>query len=259
MHPDFKMVALWCWYRGAGFHGFQHVEGKRTVQSALLEAFAKAGLPRNPVASARTDIGVSARMQVLSARVEVGRPLEDLHARLSAALPADLRLHLAKTVPAGFHAAWSATGKEYRYALPADVLAGAPRERLQEAMALVPGTRDFRVFHHKASQGGPRTVRAVEWLEPPPGADDKSVTGAALRFTGEKFGRHMVRMLTGALLAVAREEVALEVLRAGLEAQEKFHCPVAPAEALLLWSVEYPAADDPFTAAERAAFGWPPA
>jgi tRNA pseudouridine38-40 synthase len=193
-------------------------------------------------------------MQVLSARVEVGRPLAELHARLAAVLPADLGLHLVKQVPASFHAAWSATGKEYRYQLPADVLAGPARTRLLEALPLLPGTRDFSVFHHKASQGGLRTVRSVEWLA----EGDKSLTEAgSLRFTGEKFGRHMVRMLVGALLGVARGEVALETLRAGLEAQTKFHCPVAPPEALLLWAVDYPAADDPFSAAERAAFGWP--
>jgi tRNA pseudouridine38-40 synthase len=277
MRADSKKVAIWCWYRGAGFRGVQHVQGNRTVHGVLMEAFAAAGLPRNPNVAARTDAGVSARMQVLSARVQRTLACEELVARLNGALPEDLQAHLAKEVPDSFHAAWSASGKVYDYALPADVLEGAPAARLQEAMRLVPGTRDFSVFHHKTSQAGPRTVRAVElkWEVlaggvgsaagemareacSPKAGGSASSPGASLRFSGEKFGRHMVRMLTGALLAVARGEVALEVFARGLFEQQKFHCPVAPPEPLTLWEVEYLAASDPFSRDEREAFRWPP-
>jgi tRNA pseudouridine(38-40) synthase len=118
-------------------------------------------------------------------------------------------------------------------------------ERLREAAALVPGTRDFRVFHFKTSAVEPRTVNAVELLGE-----------HTLRFVGEGFGRHMVRMLVGGLLAVSRGEVPLHTLRAGLEQQQNFHCPTAPPEPLTLWEVGYPREVDPFTRAERAAFEW---
>jgi tRNA pseudouridine38-40 synthase len=246
MSGPFRMVALWCWYRGAGFHGYQAQRALHTVQGELLAAFAAAGLTRNPVVAGRTDRGVSARMQVLSARLAREVPVADLAGRLGPRLPPDLGLHLAREAPPGFHAAWSASGKAYRYHLSR--AEAGDLGALEEAAALVPGTRDFSVFHFKTSEVRPRTVHALEVVRGP--AD------VTLRFEGHTFGRHMVRMLVGGLTAVARGEVPLEAFRQGLLAQRRFHCPVAPPEPLTLWSVEYPLAVDPFTPAERAGFHW---
>lgn len=251
MGDPLQRVAFWCWYRGAGFRGYQQQEGLRTVQRELLRAFAAAELPRNPVVAGRTDKGVSARMQVLSARVEKRAALEELPARLNAHLPEDVQVHLVKPAPAEFHAAFSASAKEYRYALPLEE--AGDLEKLREAAALVPGTRDFRVFHFKTSAVQPRTVRSVEVSPLSPGG-----AGVLLRFVGDAFARHMVRMLVGGMTAVARGEVTLDTFRAGLEEQRLFHCPTAPPEPLTLWDVGYPADVDPFTADERAAFAWPP-
>lgn len=245
-HP-FRIVAFWCWYRGEGFHGFQQQQGLRTVHGELLRAFAAAGLSRNPVVAGRTDKGVSARMQVLSGRVEREVPVEGLAARLNAHLPDDCRIHLARPAPSGFHSAWSATGKDYRYALTAE--AAGDVARLAEAAALVPGTRDFRVFHFKSSAVKPRTVTSVELLP--------AAGGVTLRFVGEGFARHMVRMLAGGLTAVARGEVPLDTFRRGLLEQQNFHCPTAPGGPLTLWEVFFPPDVDPFTLEERRGFPWP--
>lgn len=233
---------MWCWYRGEGFHGYQQQSHLRTVQRELLRAFTEAGLARNPVVAGRTDRGVSARMQVLSARVENEISANSLVPMLNAKLPEDLQLHVARDMKEGFHAAWSSNSKEYRYTLsdPGD------GELLRQAAALIPGTRSFKVFHFKTSEDKPRTVTSVELM--PDGV---------LRFTGEGFARHMVRMLVGAMTAVSRGEISLETMRAGLEEQVNFNCPTAPAEPLTLWSVGYSADIDPFTRAEREAFTWP--
>lgn len=232
------MAAMWCAYDGRGFRGYQAQQGHRTVQGELLKAFAALGLPRNPVAAARTDREVSARMQVLSGRLPVDVPLETLAERLNAALPVDLRVECVRPAPPGFHAAWSSNGKEYHYSL--DGVDLGDRARFVEAARLVPGTRDFRVFHFKTSEAQPRTVREVELIE-----------GPTLRFEGVSFARHMVRMLTGGLLAVGRGEVSLDTFRRGLDEQQNFHCPTADASRLTLWSVSYPGDVDPF-ALDRA-------
>lgn len=247
MAAPFRLVALWCWYRGEGFAGFQQQGTLRTVQGELLQAFARARLERNPVVAGRTDKGVSARMQVLSGRLHVDLTVDEAAARLRAELPHDVGLYLLKEARPKFHAAWSATSKEYRYLVPAHAL--GDRARLAEAAALVPGTRDFRVFHFRTSAIKPRTVRAVELLDAP--------EGLVLRFEGDGFARYMVRMLTAALLAVSRGEVSLDTFRAGLERQRNFRCPKAPPEPLTLWSVGYPSEVDPFTPEERSSFTWP--
>jgi len=243
----FSMIALWCCYDGAGFHGYQGQQGLRTVQSELMAAFSSAGLSRNPVVAGRTDKGVSARMQVLSARLERDVTPASAMKRLSPHLPDDLGLVLVREAKQGFHAAWSATSKEYRYTLtPEDV---GDRTLLERAAALVPGTRDFRVFHFKTSEQKPRAVDAVEVVE-----EHGVVT---LRVVGQQFARHMVRMLVGGLTAVARGDVPLDVFHRGLLEQQNFHCPTAPPEPLTLWSVGYPDDVDPFTREERLAFVMP--
>jgi tRNA pseudouridine38-40 synthase len=243
----FKIVALWCWYRGADFYGFQQQQGRRTVQREVLEAFARAGLSRNPVVASRTDKFVSARMQVLSARLERHVPAEELAGRLNAVLPKDLGVHLSREVKPKFHAAWSSNSKEYRYALASEHV--GELELLKQAAALIPGTRDFKAFHFKTSEDKARTVNSVELLPAP--------TGLTLRFVGEGFARHMVRMLVGGMTAVSSGKVSLELFRAGLVEQRNFYCPTAPPEPLTLWNVGYPAEVDPFTLEERTAFEWP--
>lgn len=232
--PDL-LAALWCSYRGEGFHGYQAQGSLRTVQAELLRAFQEAGLPRNPVVAGRTDRGVSARMQVLSARMHRGVALDTVRERLNAALPDDVRIELIRPAPEKFHAAWSASGKVYRYqASDVDL------EPLREAAALVPGTRTFRVFHFKTSEARVRTVSSVH-------VDDALM----VTFTGDAFARHMVRMLMGAMLGVARGKLSRETFVAGLEREVFFHCPVAPPEPLTLWEVLYPSEVDPFSAEDR--------
>lgn len=248
MTQRLQRVAAWCWYAGAGFRGYQAQQGARTVQGELLRAFRAAGLTRNPVVGGRTDRGVSARMQVLGLWLEREHAPEALVAALAPHLPADLGLHLARPARDVFHPAFAASSRTYRYLVPAEELGELPL--LAEAAALVPGTRDFRVFHFKTSQARPRTVFSVE-SSPAPG-------GLSLELRGDAFGRHMVRMLVGALVAVSRREVSLDAFRAGLTTQRNFHCPTAPAEPLVLWSLDYPPELDPFTAQERAEFAWPP-
>ncbi len=240
-------MAVWCWYDGAAFHGYQGQQGLRTVQSELMAAFSAAGLSRNPVVAGRTDKGVSARMQVLSARLERDVFPSEAMERLTPYLPDDLGLVMARDAKPGFHAAWSATSKEYRYTLTLENAGNL--SLLERAAALIPGTRDFRVFHFKTSEQKPRTVDAVEVHQ--------EQSAIVVRVRGQQFARHMVRMLIGGMTAVARGEVSLDVFHRGLIEQQNFHCPTAPPEPLTLWDVGYPDDVDPFTKEERQAFVMP--
>ncbi|MDP3500663.1 MAG: tRNA pseudouridine(38-40) synthase TruA [Myxococcales bacterium] len=243
----FSIMAVWCWYDGAAFHGFQGQQGLRTVQSELMRAFAAAGLSRNPVVAGRTDKGVSARMQVLSARLEREVTPASAMERLTPHLPVDLGLVMARAAKPGFHAAWSATSKEYRYTLTPDDVGDLML--LERAAALIPGTRDFRVFHFKTSEQKLRTVDDV--------AVHREHDAITVRVCGQQFARHMVRMLIGGMTAVSRGVVPLDVFHRGLTEQQNFHCPTAPPEPLTLWDVGYPDDVDPFTKEERQAFVMP--
>lgn len=206
-----------------------------------------AGLERNPVASSRTDLGVHARMQVLSMRVVGGMEVADVAPRLNALLPPTLGIACVREAVPKFNATWNATGKEYRYrvathssfappwAWAVDVDAPALRELVER----LPGTRDFSAFHDSSSAPRPRTIRSARLVELSDGIFD-------LRLVGDGFARYMVRFLVGAMVDVVRGSLPRDVFDAALERAVPFTKRRAPAEALILWNVEYPPDLDPF-------------
>lgn len=243
-----RLVALWCWYHGGAFRGYQAQLQGPTVQQTLLTALRAAGLMRKPVPSGRTDLGVHARMQVLSMRVVEGVPPPLVAAHVSPWLPPGLGLACSCEAPPKFNAAWSASGKEYRYRL---LLADDPvwepwawrvdvdPARLASLLQRVAGTRDFSAFHDGSSAPRLRRLRSVSLHERGGGRLD-------VRVLGDGFARYMVRFLVGAAVAVARGELPEETFDAALERAQPFTKRRAPPGGLVLWEVEYPPGLDPF-------------
>ncbi len=259
-------VALWLWYRGGTFRGFQRQPDGPTVQSALEAALCSVGVPATIMPSGRTDRGVHARMQVVSVRLEPGDSAEALTERLPARLPPDLGLCLVRR-PGSFHAQWSASGKAYRYRLrlggaedaawapyaldvPGDPLlqgpgaVGVTPERLEALLGAAVGTRDFIAFHEKSSPRKPRTLESATL----------HALGGGLyeaRLSGDGFARYQVRYLVGSALKVAAGLLSEDAWKAALETGAALEGLKAPAQGLVLWEVRYPPDVDPFTAGER--------
>jgi tRNA pseudouridine38-40 synthase len=266
-------AALWLWYQGTSFHGFQRQPGGPTVQQALEEALRQAGVPSAVMPSGRTDRGVHARMQVVSVRLPPGDSPEALAQRLPAWLPPQLGLCVARRPAESFHAQWSARGKEYRYRLqlggtvsdawrpfalePAcePRLSGAPLapEHVARLLGAAVGRRDFRAFHENSSPRKPRTLESATL----------HALGGGLfeaRLRGDAFARYQVRYLVGTALLVAAGALPEELYRASLEEGLSIPGLKAPAQGLVLWEVHYPPAIDPFSEEERLrAPGLPPA
>jgi len=257
-------VALWIWYRGGNFRGFQRQPEGPTVQQALEDALRAEGVPATVMAAGRTDRGVHARMQVVSVRLEPGDSPSALEARLPARLAPGLGLCRVRA-PRSFHAQWSASGKEYRYRLwlgdakapepwapfvldvarePGFESARVEPARLEALLSLATGTRDFIAFHEKSSPRKPRTLEsaALHAL----GADLYEV-----RLKGDGFARYQVRYLVGSALKVAAGRLPEEHWRAALETGVAMEGFKAPAHGLVLWEVHYPPELDPFTVGER--------
>ncbi len=257
-------AALWIWYRGGAFRGFQRQPEGPTVQDALEAALAAAGVPASVMPSGRTDRGVHARMQVVSVRLPPGDSAEALAARLGPHLPEGLGLCAVRRPARAFHAQWSACGKEYRYRLQ---LEGAPSpawapycfvpaleprlegrelpasrlgERLREAV----GTRDFIAFHENSSPQKPRTLEQASLH-----ALGGGLYEARLRADG--FARYQVRYLVGSALLAAAGVLTQAQWRGALERGTSIPGLKAPGQGLVLWEVRYPVALDPFGAGER--------
>lgn len=256
-------VALWIWYRGGIFRGFQRQPEGPTVQSALEEALRSVGVPATLMPSGRTDRGVHARMQVVSVRLEAGDSAESLEERLPPRLPPGLGLCGVRR-PTSFHAQWSASGNEYRYRLQlggavtpgwAPYALDVPAEPLFQATAVVPerleallrsaaGTRDFIAFHEKSSPRKPRTLESATLHELGGGLYEA-------RLRGDGFARYQIRYLMGSALKVAAGLLPEEAWLAALETGQAMEGFKAPAHGLVLWEVRYPPNVDPFTAGER--------
>jgi tRNA pseudouridine38-40 synthase len=242
-------------YDGADFHGWAAQPALRTVEGQLAAALAT--LLRLPsvelTCAGRTDAGVHARGQV--AHCDVTDDPGDLVAltrRLNGILPADVRVRRVVSAPEGFDARFAALWRRYAYrvadSLPAlDPLARGhvlfwPRrldvDAMESASAALVGEHDFAAFcRRREGATTVRTLLRLSWTR----AEDELVV-ADVR--ADAFCHSMVRSLVGCLLAVGDGRRPVDWPAQVLERQERDGAvTVAPAHALVLEEVAYPAAD----------------
>ena len=211
--PNYRLTLC---YDGTRWKGWQKqgntentIQGKlETLLSRLLDQ------PVEVAGSGRTDAGTHAAMQVASFRARTVLTPAELLAGLRQYLPADIGALALEEAPPRFHARLSCTGKTYTYRIwnsplpnvferhylhfldePLDVPA------MRQAARELTGTHDYRAFcslkRYKKS-----TVRTVEEIR-----IEELGPELRLTFSGDGFLYHMVRILTGTLLAAGRGEL----------------------------------------------------
>jgi tRNA pseudouridine38-40 synthase len=203
-------------YDGTAFRGWAAQPGLRTVEGELREALATLyGIVENLVVAGRTDAGVHALANVVSADVEGGPPPDRAPEALNTVLPADVAVVAAAEAPSGFNARLSAHARSYRYRLyrlrerspfeanrswwyprPLD------RAALDAAALLMVGEHDFRAFTPSDTQHEVfvRIVESAAWHD----------RGDHLDFeiTADSYLRHMVRTLVGTMLEQPPDRIA---------------------------------------------------
>ena len=248
--PGLIRLRLLVAYEGSGFEGWQSQASGNTVQDFLEQAVARLVGERRVVhGSGRTDSGVHALGQVAHVDVPEGRlSVEAWAGALNAQLPAGVRVLEVRRAARGFHARFSAVGKEYIYriwnARPLHPLEAGrvwhlptPVDRgvLRQCALLLQGRHDFAGF--AANRGRPEksTERIIYTLT-------LKAAGPllTLRFAGNGFLYRMVRMLAGSMVRVAQGKADLawlEELLSRPAGRRTSFC--APAEGLYLKSVRY--------------------
>jgi len=229
-------------YDGTPFRGWAAQPGQPTVEAAVRAALEEtfASVARVAVAG-RTDTGVHALGNVVTADVDGGPPLERAAAALNTRLPDEISVVAADEAAPDFHARHSATARSYRYRIftrattspfelrrswwlphPLDL------DALSAAAALLPGDHDFRAFTPAQTQHQVfvRTVERAEWIR----------RGDHLDFeiTAVSYLRHMVRTLVGTMV----DGLDLAPLLAG--ADRAAAGQTAPPWGLYLVAVRYP-------------------
>jgi tRNA pseudouridine38-40 synthase len=203
-------------YDGSGFSGWAAQPGRRTVEDVLAAALGRVlRLPGPPglTVAGRTDAGVHARGQVVHADVPApawSAEADRAVSRLSAVLPADVRVRAIGPAPDGFDARFSALWRRYSYRVCDDPAAADPLRRhetlwyfrrldvaaMNQAALACLGEHDFAAFCRRRQ--GATTVRALRTLAWRRDDDDVAVATVV----ADAFCHNMVRALVGALLAV---------------------------------------------------------
>ena len=209
-------VKLTLEYDGSAFHGWAAQPGLRTVEGTLRAGLESVfGAVDELAVAGRTDTGVHALGNVVSAEVEGGPPPERAAAALNPALPDDVAVVAAEAAPPAFHARHDARARTYRYRIWRRPSRSPFEQRrsfwlsrpldehaLGEAAAAIVGAHDFRAFTPTDTQHHVfvREVRAAAWHR----------RGDALEFeiTADSFLRNMVRTLVGTMIELPPDRVA---------------------------------------------------
>lgn len=235
-------------YEGGPYAGWQSQASGNAVQDCVEEAFRRIAPERVTVHGAgRTDAGVHALGQCAHADVPSGLSPGDWQRALNANLPPSIRVLGIREVPQEFHARFSAKGKIYRYlirnrfVLPPHefgrvwhIPQGLDIGALQRAAGIFTGHHDFAAFSANRGKAIVDTTRRVRRI-----ALSNRAGLITLTFEGDGFLYKMVRMLTAAMVRVARRREDLEALRARLEHNAPKWNHVAPAHGLYLVRVLY--------------------
>ncbi len=251
-----RFYALRLCYDGGRFRGFQRQPGLPTVQAALEDALAAAGVRAPLRVAARTDAGVHALAQVVSFAARTTLEPAALRRTLNAALPDGVLVLDAVRVRPSFHARSAALARTYVYLVgtPApealkgyawslpdarafpDVAAPAlDPAAMRDALGRVVGEHDFAGFARPGEQRGTvRTILRAELV---------SASWAPLHaivLEGKGFLRAMVRNLVGTIVAVGLGRASPDLLGDLLAARVRYRGVRAPGWGLTLARVTYP-------------------
>ncbi len=244
-------IALGIEYDGTSYNGWQRQKNGIGVQQRLEEALSLVANETVEVHCAgRTDTGVHASGQVAHFDTQADRSERGWLLGANTNLPPDINVSWVRRVGDDFHARFSATARSYRYRILNRLQRSAlhrhrawwvhqplDEQRMHEAAQQLLGEHDFSAFRAAGCQANSATrevtrvavTRRGDWL--------------TLRITANAFLMHMVRNITGTLVAIGQGEQAVGWLAEVLESRDRTLGGItAPAQGLTLVGVEYPEA-----------------
>ncbi|GMF16291.1 unnamed protein product [Phytophthora lilii] len=141
--PTKRRYGLWVAFCGKNYSGMQMNEGVKTIEAELERAlFEAGGIAESNYGflqkigwsrAARTDKGVHAAGQLLSAKLHVGDDVPAFVAKVNAALPEDIRVVQMVTVTKNFNAKMSCDQRTYEYLAPTFIFAKRAHAAVKES------------------------------------------------------------------------------------------------------------------------------
>jgi tRNA pseudouridine38-40 synthase len=239
-------------YDGTRYAGWQVQKTGLGVQQVVEEAIARFFPHASRLhGSSRTDTGVHALGMVAHVEIPQDEFKMDearLALALNAFLPEDIRIVAAQRCPAGFHARFDASGKQYRYfvwnqrsmnPLLRHTAWHVPRSldlnAMRAAAPLFLGTHDFKSFANCRNYEMESTVRTLTRC-------GVKRAGPLLSFVieGDGFLYKMCRGIVGTLVQVGLGKFTADDLQHMLASRDRRVAGMtAPAHGLVLWKVVY--------------------
>ena len=237
-------------YRGAPYHGWQVQPGQETVQGVLEDALST--LTRHAVAvtgAGRTDAGVNAHTMVAHFDTDDGidASAPGFVRGLNSLIGYDIAVYSIVPVRPDAHARFDATERSYRYyattrknpfarGLAWRCSPTLDFDAMNSAASLLLGRRDFTSFAklHSDAKTNICDLRRAAWHR----VDEDSWY---FDIAADRFLRNMVRAVVGTLVEVGRGKIPPEGILEILDKADRCAAGTSmPAEALYLWSVDYP-------------------
>ena len=245
-----RVVRLLLAYDGTGFRGWaaQRDLSIRTVEGELSAVLGR--IVNEPIklsVAGRTDAGVHAQGQVTSFTTTTNLAPDRIRDAVNAILGPELVVRRASEAPGGFDARFSATAREYRYAIATGDVADPFTARyawhrpgrlhvlsMRRAGALLLGEHDFASFCRDPGRGR-STVRDLQRVAVRRAGDQLTIA-----FRANAFLHQMVRSLVGALVTVGTGRLEPDAVDRILAAQDRAAAPqIAPPHGLTLERVIY--------------------
>lgn len=213
-----RNLALRLEYDGTNYHGWQRQDNAITVQETLEKVLSRVTKENIAVTGcSRTDTGVHARGFICNFFTQCNIPVDRMAYALNSILPPDIVALECYEVPMDFHARYWAKGKKYRYRIINRTMPDAfqrnyachwpyalDMELMCKAAQFFIGEHDFRAFMASGSSVK-STVRVVSSLTVTKINDE-----VIIEISANGFLYNMVRIITGTLLYVGNQKIALK-------------------------------------------------
>ncbi len=242
-------IAIGIEYDGTAYNGWQRQRTGNGVQELIEKALS--GVADEPIevtCAGRTDSGVHATGQVAHFDSDSERSDRAWLLGANSSLPGDIAVTWARGVDEEFHARFSATSRSYRYViLNRPVRSALHRNRawwvcqpldvalMNEAAQALMGKHDFSAFRAAGCQASTpnREIMSV--------AIERDGDWLTVALTANAFLQHMVRNITGTLVAIGLGEKPPRWLAEVLEGKDLNRGGIAaPSHGLTLVGAQYP-------------------
>ena len=242
-------LALGIEYNGAPYHGWQRQQTVASVQQHVEEALTQiANEPIKVVCAGRTDAGVHATCQVVHFDTQSERPNRAWTVGINRYLPDSIAIKWVKSIDEEFHARFSATARRYRYVIYNNRLRNSI---LAKGVTHVHSELDHNLMHEAAQHLLGRhdfsAFRAVNCQANTPVRDMSNINVSrfgdyiVIDVKANAFLHHMVRNITGSLLAIGNKDKPTIWMKTLLQGKDRTKASAtAKPNGLYLVHVTYP-------------------